>query len=211
MASSYKSLLGLSDIDANGIVADRVDVDQLNTRELNAENAIIQKLNLPDGAQTGYVLTSDEVGLALWQELPDIILAGDAVGPPEENVINTLAGGTIQVANLVTLDGVQTITNKDITATSLTVTGPTVVADITAASLDVTGLATANDITTESLTVNGSTNANDITCTSLNVTESTTVNDITVTGLTNAGNIYTSGITVMGPATITDLTVLNDS
>jgi hypothetical protein len=194
MASSYKSLLGLADIDANGIVADRVEVGEIITKEITADIANITNLILPDGAVKGHVLTSDEAGLAKWAPIPDVVLIGDANGPPEENVINTLAG-TIQVANLVTLDGVQTITNKDITATSLTVTGPTVVADITAASLHVTGSSTLNDTT----------------ATSLNVTGSTTVNDITVNGLTNTGNIYTSGITVMGPATITDLTVLNNS
>ena len=98
MSVKYQTLLG----DNSG------EFDGLDVYDLTAHNATINNLFLPDGAEKGFVLTSDDQGLGKWQMVPPVVLAGDAVGAPGSNVVNTLAGGTIPVSTLVQLDAAQT-------------------------------------------------------------------------------------------------------
>ena len=106
MSIKYQTLLG----DTSG------DLTNLSIYDLDAANATFQNLILPNGAEKGYVWTSDDQGFGQWVMIPAITLAGDAVGAPGSNVVNTLAGGTIPVSNIVQLAATQTLTNKTLTA-----------------------------------------------------------------------------------------------
>jgi hypothetical protein len=133
--------------------------------------------------------------LGKWEEIPESQLIGDAVGLASANVVSTLAGGTLPVANLVTLDGVQTVSNKDITATALAVTGDTTANGVSAATLTVSGTSIVND-----LTINGDTNAASILTplmtvngtariTELTVFEKSTLQDVEVTAFKLPGGV----------------------
>jgi hypothetical protein len=107
--SDYQSLLGLSNIDTDVIQADTIVVQ----KDLTVfGNSTLLGLTIPTGASLNKVLTSDSQGNATWQTQQEQVLAGDAVGPATSNRIDTLAGGTLPVASLVTLTGAQTLTNK---------------------------------------------------------------------------------------------------
>ena len=140
MSLQYQSLLGLSTLDADLINTTTIDVSgNLNVQGVTTLNdAVIQSLNLPNGAVNGYVLTSDVVGLAEWQPIPDITLVGDASGPTGATVVSTLANGTIPVTDVVLLNASQTLTNKTLTAPTLT--GLTLASDIQVTNLDTNSL-----------------------------------------------------------------------
>ena len=91
MSIKYETLLGDATADLDG-----ADIQQL----------IVENLYLPNGAEKGLILTSDDQGLGTWQEVPDAELIGDATGHASGNVVNTLAGGTISVSNLVQINGI---------------------------------------------------------------------------------------------------------
>ena len=98
MSASYQSLTGLFDL-----LADTLKVEDLT---------VTNQLTLPRGARNGYILTSDSRGRASWKPDPNVLLAGDAVGPLLNNRIDTLAGGTVLVENLVEKEKEATLTNK---------------------------------------------------------------------------------------------------
>lgn len=101
--SEVQSLFGTSSL----------KIDYIDAGQLTAEELI-----LPNGAYDGFILTSDSAGVASWQPDPNTTLNGDAVGPLLTNAINTLAGGTINVGDLVTLDDTQELQNKTIGASN---------------------------------------------------------------------------------------------
>ena len=72
---SYKSMLGITDIDS--------DVIKVDT--LAADTVITNHLQLPNGAVEDWVLKTDKDGNASWKA---IALAGDVIGG-EKNTINT--------------------------------------------------------------------------------------------------------------------------
>jgi len=109
MAFKYQSLLGLSEFSGQ-----QADVDDMTVRnELLIKSG--GRFHMPEGAVKGEVLTCDDNGVASWELIPETVLAGDASGPSSANVVNTLAGGTIPVENVVLLDKEQTLTNKTLT------------------------------------------------------------------------------------------------
>jgi hypothetical protein len=111
----YQSMLGLSSINASGLEIDNIEADSITTNQFR----------MPTGAEKGYILTSDDVGEGKWMPDPNVNLLGDAVGPLLTNRIDTLAGGDILVEDIVLLDELQTITNKNINAISLEVLNDT--------------------------------------------------------------------------------------
>ena len=55
----------------------------------------------------------------VWQNpVSSVTMAGDVTGNSSTSVVNTLAGGTLAVGNLVTLSGTQTLSNKNLTGTT---------------------------------------------------------------------------------------------
>lgn len=69
------------------------------------------------GALGSRVMTSDPFGNGSWQPIPPVVLVGDASGSTSATVVNTLGNGGINVYDLVTLTGTETLTNKAITGT----------------------------------------------------------------------------------------------
>ena len=56
MSNSYKTLLGLSDVDADVIVAEMISTQDLKAENMDVNNAIINKLTIPNGGE-GMILT----------------------------------------------------------------------------------------------------------------------------------------------------------
>ena len=94
--NTYKSLFGLSSIDANSVDADSMIVNNLTAGTLT----------LPNGAVNGYVCTSDSSGVISLQPVGEAVLNGDATGTASNNRVDTLAAGTINVNNLVQVNGI---------------------------------------------------------------------------------------------------------
>lgn len=113
MQSQYQSLLGayepLDILELNSLLVHKDILVEGGIESLG--NTILHNLTLPNGAAEGLVLTSDANGLASWG-VNDPPLVGDASGKTSETRVDTLAGGTIPVDTLVTMDGNQNITNK---------------------------------------------------------------------------------------------------
>ena len=117
MSLSYQTLLGESSVTADYISVNKLSADTITTQEFSVTGtAVINELQIPNGGQDGYVLTSNPFGVASWQPDPNVSLLGDATGLLTANRVDTLAGGTINVTNLVTLTGTQTLTNKSLTS-----------------------------------------------------------------------------------------------
>src|SRR5665647_912963 len=118
---TFQSLLGDENIDVDTIVVDEIDASTVHVSKYlfvdAPAQAIINELVIPTSAHLGYVLTSDANGYASWQPSASITLAGDAIGAPSANRVDTLAGGTIAVTSLVDKTSSQILTNKTITGT----------------------------------------------------------------------------------------------
>lgn len=127
MSIQYQALLGDSSIDADAIVTselDATDANITNLKVITTSSGVLttNTLKLPTNAALNNVLTCVNLnGTAAWRPPVDVNLAGDAVGIAGGNRVDTLAGGTILVSNLVTLAGSQTLTNK--TLENFTVSG----------------------------------------------------------------------------------------
>ncbi|MDR3562975.1 MAG: hypothetical protein P4N59_16290, partial [Negativicutes bacterium] len=79
MSFNYQALTGLSEI---------------TTDELTISGTLTtDKLTFPTGAHQGWVLTSDDIGSASWQELVKTLL-GDVTGPFQTNVVTKVGGST---------------------------------------------------------------------------------------------------------------------
>ena len=119
-AFGYQSLLGLSSIDADIVDTNTLVVEKDLT--VNG-NSTLQNLILPTGAVVDDVLTCiSNSGNTLWKKPADAVLVGDVTGLSSNNVVNILANGTINVNSLVSMTGSQTLTNKNITGLTNTVT-----------------------------------------------------------------------------------------
>ena len=69
----------------------------------------------PVNAAAGKILSCvDGTGLAEWVDPPStaVTMGGDVTGTSSASTVHTLAGGTIPVNQLVTLNGTQTLTRK---------------------------------------------------------------------------------------------------
>ena len=107
--SDYQTLFGLSTISS----------DYIKTSNVYAESITTNAFQL-NGGTSNKVLTSDSVGNATWQNIPSITLVGDASGPTNATIVNSLAGGTIPVPTVVTLGASQILTNKTLWAPKIT-------------------------------------------------------------------------------------------
>ena len=106
----YQSLMGLSSIDADIVDTNTLVVEKDLT--VNG-NSALQNLILPTGAVVDDVLTCiSNSGNTAWKKPADSVLVGDVTGLSSNNVVNTLANGTIPVSSLVSMTGAQTLTNK---------------------------------------------------------------------------------------------------
>ena len=118
-AFGYQSLLGLSSIDTDIVDTNTLIVEKDLT--VNG-NSTLQSLTLPSGASLGKILTcSDSLGDSYWSSPAIPNLSGDATGPANATIVNTLGNGTISVNSLVSMTGSQTLTNKNITGLTNTV------------------------------------------------------------------------------------------
>lgn len=94
MSLNYQSQLGVSDITTDGLTVD-------------GDLIVKGSLTLPDNASAHKVLTCiDSTGITSWQSPSIVVLNGDTVGPASTNRVDTLAGGTIAVNNLVQKNGI---------------------------------------------------------------------------------------------------------
>lgn len=105
-----QTLLGISNFD--------VDLAQVDTLIVNKDLSVLGDANIlnpvfPSGAILNKVLTcSSSLGNAVWANPADAALSGDCTGTSSNNRVDTLAGGTLPVNALVTLNGLQTLSNK---------------------------------------------------------------------------------------------------
>ena len=64
--NSYKTLLGLANVDADVIEAEMISTFDLKAENADMNNAVINKLTIPNGTDS-YILTSDANSLASWK------------------------------------------------------------------------------------------------------------------------------------------------
>ena len=125
-------------------------VNDLYAPIISAQSQLLYPVN----AGAGKILSCvDGTGLAEWIAPPSQAMSGDVTGSTTASVVNTLAGGTIPVDQLVTLNGSQTTPNKLLSALNTYF-----VADTDATKIIRYGLGPASSNTTLTLQSSATTN-----------------------------------------------------